>query len=393
MPPIKDIGFPYRSSPPVPRGRRPARRRAAAAQLAALRDRTRRVRALGQLAARRRSSTAITATYLGWVLERATEGRDDDPRPGRRGRASTPTASSWGSRCEGEATTPTRVRLARARPAPHRARASTAPSRTTRRAEPRVLHCDSRRGEFARLPADREIEWRSSAAARARSRALVFLRACGREARITVYTPTLPLSRGESFLENRVFADPDDVGWERLDLQTRRDFVKHCDRGVFDAGVIASMAGDSAVRASSSAAPSTSAPPRTGRGSTLESRPPTGPSPSPPRLRRQLHRLRPPGAAARPLRRAGAGRGRAPGRARSGTARRGPKSRFGRSLALAGMEPRLHIPGLAGLSQGPGFANLGSLGLLANRVLQPLLPGLGDGGEGPDSQRKSVLID
>jgi hypothetical protein len=33
----------------------------------------------------------------------------------------------------------------------------------------------------------------------------------------------------------------------------------------------------------------------------------------------------------------------------------------------------VHIPGLGGLSQGPGFANLGSLGLLANRVLQPLL--------------------
>ena len=59
--------------------------------------------------------------------------------------------------------------------------------------------------------------------------------------------------------------------------------------------------------------------------------------------------------------------------------------RIGRALELEGMEPRLHIPGLAGLSQGPGFANLGALGLLSNRVLQPLLPGkaptqaLGDG--------------
>ena len=39
--------------------------------------------------------------------------------------------------------------------------------------------------------------------------ALVFLRAMRPEAKITVYTPMLPLSRGESFLENRVFADPD----------------------------------------------------------------------------------------------------------------------------------------------------------------------------------------
>ncbi|HEX3737790.1 MAG TPA: hypothetical protein VHV53_09635, partial [Solirubrobacterales bacterium] len=54
----------------------------------------------------------------------------------------------------------------------------------------------------------------------------------------------------------------------------------------------------------------------------------------------------------------------------------GTELRFGRSLALEGMEPRLHIPGLAGLSQGPGFANLGSLGLLANRVLAPLVPAL-----------------
>jgi hypothetical protein len=36
------------------------------------------------------------------------------------------------------------------------------------------------------------------------------------------------------------------------------------------------------------------------------------------------------------------------------------------------MRLRLHIPGLGALNQGPGFANLGSLGLLANRVLEPL---------------------
>ena len=46
---------------------------------------------------------------------------------------------------------------------------------------------------------------------------------------------------------------------------------------------------------------------------------------------------------------------------------------IGRHLELEGMRPRLHMPGLGALSQGPGFANLGCLGLLANRVLQPLL--------------------
>jgi len=35
--------------------------------------------------------------------------------------------------------------------------------------------------------------------------------------------------------------------------------------------------------------------------------------------------------------------------------------------------PGLHVPGLAGLAQGPGFATLGCLGLLARRVLDPYM--------------------
>ena len=58
----------------------------------------------------------------------------------------------------------------------------------------------------------------------------------------------LPLSRGESFLENRVFADPDEVGWSALDLETRRDFVKHCDRGVFDPPSLAAIADEERCR-------------------------------------------------------------------------------------------------------------------------------------------------
>jgi mycobactin lysine-N-oxygenase len=59
------------------------------------------------------------------------------------------------------------------------------------------------------------------------------------------------------------------------------------------------------------------------------------------------------------------------------------------------MRPLLHIPGLAGLSQGPGFANLGSLGLLANRILQPLLgeKGEADLNELSKTRQKSLLFD
>jgi len=38
-------------------------------------------------------------------------------------------------------------------------------------------------------------------------------------------------------------------------------------------------------------------------------------------------------------------------------------------LSLEGFTPRLHLPMLAGIAQGPGFPNLSCLGLLADRIL------------------------
>jgi mycobactin lysine-N-oxygenase len=43
---------------------------------------------------------------------------------------------------------------------------------------------------------------------------------------------------------------------------------------------------------------------------------------------------------------------------------------IGRFLELEGVTPYLHLPGLAGMSQGPGFANLSCLGFLADRILE-----------------------
>lgn len=43
---------------------------------------------------------------------------------------------------------------------------------------------------------------------------------------------------------------------------------------------------------------------------------------------------------------------------------------IGVDLAVAGMAQPLHLPVLAGISQGPGFPNLSCLGLLADRVLR-----------------------
>lgn len=44
---------------------------------------------------------------------------------------------------------------------------------------------------------------------------------------------------------------------------------------------------------------------------------------------------------------------------------------IGRDLAVAGLRPLLHLPTFAGISQGPGFASLGCLGTLSDRILRP----------------------
>jgi len=238
--------------------------------------------------------------------------------------------------------------------------------------ESRVFHCDSRREEFARVPADEEVEIAIVGGGESALSALVFLRDLRPKARLTIYTPTLPLSRGESFLENRVFADPDNVGWEHLDIETRRDFVKHCDRGVFDQTVLERIADDDHLSFIAGRAVHVSLG-GDGEGALLEFDSPsegmrserydfvincTGFD-----LLRQLRGLFPDAVRDQVEEQCGP------------LWDRPPKTEvpIGRALELKDVHPRLHIPGLGGLSQGPGFANLGSLGLLANRVLQPLL--------------------
>jgi mycobactin lysine-N-oxygenase len=260
--------------------------------------------------------------------------------------------------------------------------------------ESRVFHCDSRREEFARVPEGEEVEIAIVGGGESALSALVFLRDLRPHARLTVYTPTLPLSRGESFLENRVFADPDNVGWEHLDVETRRDFVKHCDRGVFDQTVLARIADDDHLSFITGRAVHVSLA-GDGEGAVLEFESPsegacaerydyvvncTGFD-----LLRQLRGLFPDAVRDEVEEQCGPLWDRPPQ----------TEVPIGRSLALEGMRPRLHIPGLGGLRQGPGFANLGSLGLLANRVLQPLLAELSAqfAGISETIEDKSLLLD
>jgi mycobactin lysine-N-oxygenase len=235
----------------------------------------------------------------------------------------------------------------------------------------RVFHCDSRREEFARIPEGERCDVAIVGGGESALSATMFLRGIRPDCRFTIYTPMLPMSRGESFLENRVFSRPDAVGWESLDERTRRDFVKHSDRGVFDPPSLAAIAYDDRCgfvtgRVTDVGAAST------GEGVRLEYESHQGEASAEHDfvanctgfdLLAQLRTLFPEAVREEIERRSGPIWDRPAG----------SEVPIGRSLELREMRPRLHIPGLAGLSQGPGFANLGALGLLSNRVLQPYM--------------------
>jgi len=235
----------------------------------------------------------------------------------------------------------------------------------------RVFHCDSRRSEFARLPEDHGCDVAVVGGGESALSCVMFLRGFRPLSRFTVYTPMLPMSRGESFLENRVFSNPDEVEWEALDLQTRRDFVKHSDRGVFDPPSLAAIAYDDRCRFVTGRVTDVGAP-AGGAGVRLRYESPEGAAEAEHEyvvnctgfdLLAQLRDLFSPQLRTQVESQAGPLWEMPPG----------GEVRIGRGLELVGMRPRLHIPGLGGLSQGPGFANLGALGLLSNRVLQSLL--------------------
>ncbi len=140
--------------------------------------------------------------YLAWVLARATEGVS--LVRGRVTRVSLDTkadrwridvADSTGSRYRGRALVLTGPGVHR--PFPHDPDAAA-----------RIFHCDSKRIELARVPIDQSADIAIVGGGESALSCLAFLRAFRPDAQLTIYTPSLPLSRGESFLENRVFSRP-----------------------------------------------------------------------------------------------------------------------------------------------------------------------------------------
>jgi len=183
---------------------------------------------------------------------------------------------------------------------------------------------------------------------------------------ITVISPQVTLfTRGESFFENRLFSDPTD--WDTLPLAERQDALARTDRGVFSGEVQHALLADDRIRHL--------------RGRVAHAVGVDG------RIRLTLSNTRGgeqletvhgfdlviDGSGADPLwflsllsqdardliELALGG---------PVTAERLEKS-IGHDLAVEGLKPKLFLPTLSGLTQGPGFPNLSSLGLLSDRVL------------------------
>jgi mycobactin lysine-N-oxygenase len=178
------------------------------------------------------------------------------------------------------------------------------------------------------------------------------------------------MSRVESFLENRAFSNPASVDWTSLSVSTRRDFIARSDRGVFGPDRVAVFAYDERCQFAAGRVLHIACEPG-GRGVCVDYAAATGV-----RSNRHDYVINCTGFdLLEQLRVLLASEARAEVERRAGPVWDRPSAgelEMGCFLELEGMSPRLQLPGLAGLSQGPGFANLGSLGLLADRVLQPL---------------------
>ncbi|MGV0814443.1 NADPH-dependent L-lysine N(6)-monooxygenase MbtG [Mycolicibacterium boenickei] len=183
---------------------------------------------------------------------------------------------------------------------------------------------------------------------------------------ITVISPTVTLfTRGEGFFENTLFSDP--TGWTGLTLAERRDALARTDRGVFSARVQDALLADDRIRH------------LRGRVAHAVARDE--------RIRLTLSTntggeavetvhgfdLVIDGSGADALWFAPLFSQDALDLLELGLG--GPltgdtlQEHIGHDLALTEVFPKLFLPGLAGLTQGPGFPNLSCLGLLSDRVL------------------------
>ena len=183
---------------------------------------------------------------------------------------------------------------------------------------------------------------------------------------ITVISPQITLfTRGESFFENTLYSDP--THWAGLTLDERRDAMNRTDRGVFSARVQESLLADDRIRHLRGRVAHAVARDEKIR-LTLQTN-------SGSERLETVHGfdlvIDGSGADALwfvPLLDQDALDMLELGLGRPLTGDTLQES-IGYDLAVTGVTPKLFLPGLAGLNQGPGFPNLSCLGLLSDRVL------------------------
>ncbi len=322
----------------------------------------------------------VFGAYLAWVLARATEGVSVV-----HGRVAHVSLEQGGERwlidvdgAEGPARFACRAFALTGqgaqRPIPHDAEAA-----------PRLLDCESGRMQIARVPSEESSEIAIVGGGESALSCIEFVRSHRPDAQLTVYTANLPMSRVESFLENRIFSRPDDVDWTALSAEQRREFVVRSDRGVFGADRVAQFAYDerfhlvcgrvthiASAHGGRRASIAYASPSGTHDGEHDYVINCTGYDPL-----EQLRLLLAPEAQAEIERQVGPLWGSSC-----------DDVDIGRSLELQGVHPRVHIPGLAAVSQGPGFSTLGALGAIADRVLEPFVPA--DGAPAPGVRRVTI---
>jgi mycobactin lysine-N-oxygenase len=183
---------------------------------------------------------------------------------------------------------------------------------------------------------------------------------------ITVISPQVTLfTRGESFFENTLFSDPTD--WTALTLDERRDAIARTDRGVFSSSVQDALLADDRIRHLRGRVAHA-----VGRDEQI-------------RLTLSTDRGSENFETVHGFDLVIDGSGYDPlwfttlfsqdaldllelGLGGPLTGDRLQES-IGHDLAVADISPKLYLPNLAGLNQGPGFPNLSCLGLLSDRVL------------------------
>ncbi len=201
--------------------------------------------------------------------------------------------------------------------------------------------------------------------------AMALSEVCNRDLQITILSPTgMAFSRGESFRENRVYSNAESGRWNELSVADRKNFIYRTDRGVFSQYAQAVL--DQAKNIEIEPGRLKKVVAETGQSLKLEIE-------YDGHTKETIHDFVVMATGADPLaffRDLVDRKTSDEIRRQTGVDELSPsvlEPVIENDLSVRGLTPRLHLPMLSGVAQGPGFANLSCLGRLSDRILLPYL--------------------